>query len=141
MNKYLLAIDSSENSSRAIRYLFNLAQITELDITVIHVVNSRKEIYNFSPLMDIQDIKKVIAEQGQQLLDKCAAIFEDKEIEVTKVIAEGDPGFEITEYAKQNDISHIVIGTRGLSDLKGLILGSVSHQVIHLAQCPIILVK
>jgi len=141
MNKYLLAIDGSENSSRATNYLLNLAQITGLDITVIHVVNSRKEIYNYSPLMDIQDIKNVITKQGHQLLNECAAVFEEKELKVTKVIVEGDPGFEIAEYAKRNDISHIVLGTRGLSDLKGLIMGSVSHQVIYFAQCPITLVK
>ena len=141
MNKYLLAVDGSENSSRAINYLLKLAQITGLDITVIHVINSRREIYNYPPLMDISDIKKIITEQGQQLLDECAAIFEGKELKVTKVIAEGDPGLEIAEYAKHNGISHIVIGSRGLSDLKGLIMGSVSHQVIHFAQCPITLVK
>ena len=91
--------------------------------------------------MDIGDIKKIIREQGQQLLDECAAIFEEKDLKVAKVIAEGDPGFEIAEYAKGNGISHIVLGTRGLSNLKGLIMGSVSHQVIHFAQCPITLVK
>ena len=141
MNKYLLAVDGSENSLRAVNYLSELAQTTHLDITLIHVVNSRKEIYNYPPLMDIQEIQRLIAEQGQQLLDESALTFEGKELKVTKVLAEGDAGFEIAEYAKNNNISHIVLGTRGLSNLKGLIMGSVSHQIIHFAHCPITLVK
>ncbi|NQU72224.1 MAG: universal stress protein, partial [Rhodospirillales bacterium] len=47
----------------------------------------------------------------------------------------------IIEYAEQHDIDMIVIGSRGLGDLKGMLLGSVSHKVAHLAECSCITVK
>ena len=57
------------------------------------------------------------------------------------VIRNGDPARVIIEYAEQHDIDMIVIGSRGLGDLKGMLLGSVSHKVAHLAECSCITVK
>ena len=53
----------------------------------------------------------------------------------------GNPADEIVEFAKQKQIDLIVMGSRGLSDIKGLFLGSVSHKVSHLAECTCITVK
>ena len=142
MNKYLLAIDESENALRAAHYMLKLAQNTkDIDITLIHVVNYQQIISTLSPFMVIPDIQTVLEEQGKKLLDERSAIFENGGIKIKKALSDGDPGSEIAEYAKNNNIRHIVLGTRGLSNLKGLIMGSVSHKVIHFAQCPVTLVK
>jgi nucleotide-binding universal stress UspA family protein len=142
MYKYLLAIDESENALRAVNYMLNLAKVTKnLEIVLIHVVNFKQIISSISPFMVIPDIQAVLKEQGRKLLDERAAIFEDKGITINRILAEGDPGIEIAKYAANNDIDHIVLGTRGLSNLKGLVMGSVSHQIIHLAQCPVTLIK
>jgi nucleotide-binding universal stress UspA family protein len=57
------------------------------------------------------------------------------------MLAEGDPAERIATLAKDRMVDAIVIGSRGLSDLKGLFLGSVSHKVNHLAPCTCITVK
>lgn len=142
MKKYLLAVDGSKNAHRAAEYLLDLVKHDyDLDITVIHVVNYKKEIYNFSPFTDVQDIKKVIFEHGNQVLEQQTTIFDNAGVKVNKVVVDGDAGFEIAKYAKKGGFSQIVLGSRGLSDLKGLVLGSVSHKVLHFAQCPVTLVK
>ncbi|WP_083755210.1 universal stress protein [Desulforamulus reducens] len=53
----------------------------------------------------------------------------------------GDPGIKITEFARLNNFHHIVLGSRGLTNFQGIILRSVSHSVLHLAHCPVTLVK
>ena len=53
----------------------------------------------------------------------------------------GEPAETIARYAKENTCDHIVIGTRGLSAVSGLLLGSVATKVIHLADMPVLLVK
>ena len=53
----------------------------------------------------------------------------------------GDPAGEILERAAQIGADMIVMGSRGLSDLKGLLVGSVSHKVNHLADCTCITVR
>ena len=60
--------------------------------------------------------------------------------EVETVIAAGDPTQAI-ETAKARNVDTIVIGSRGLGDLQGLLLGSVSHKVAQMAPCTCIIVR
>lgn len=60
---------------------------------------------------------------------------------VVRAIAAGDPAHEILEHARETGTDLIVMGTRGLSDIGGLFLGSVSHKIMHLADCPCLTVK
>ncbi len=53
----------------------------------------------------------------------------------------GDPASVILELAKQSKSDLIIVGSRGFGDLKNLIMGSVSHKVLQLAECPCMIVK
>lgn len=142
MRKCLVAVDGSHYSQKVIQYVIRMAQAKkDLDITVMHVVNPRKEVYKFSPFTDVRDIEQAVIEQGQQLLDEHIRSFAEAGITVNKKVAKGDPGDEIVRYARQADFDHIVLGTRGLSNIKGVVLGSVSNKVISLAHCNITLIK
>ena len=142
MKKYLVAIDGSDNSGRAAEFVFNqIRDNNNAEVALIHVVQVRKEIYKYPPLMDIMDIELTALKQGKELVEEQAVLFENEGIKVNKIVLEGDPGYKIAEYAWENGYNQIIIGTRGLSDLKGLVLGSVSHKVVHFAKCPVTLVK
>jgi nucleotide-binding universal stress UspA family protein len=60
---------------------------------------------------------------------------------VTTLLAGGDPADAILEAAKREKADTIVLGSRGLGDFKGLVLGSVSHKVAAHAECTCITVK
>jgi nucleotide-binding universal stress UspA family protein len=53
----------------------------------------------------------------------------------------GQPAEAIAQVARDKSIGHIVMGTRGLGRIQGLVMGSVAMKVIHLAQVPITLIK
>ncbi len=59
----------------------------------------------------------------------------------SRELAYGNAAENIVAEAEKATADMIVIGTRGLSDLKGLVMGSVSHKVIQLAKCPCVSVK
>ncbi len=142
MRKYLLATDGSDCSKRAAYFLLDLVRDTsEFEITIIQVVNIKKEIYNYSMMTNIPEIEKFVKEQAEQIIDETAVIFENEGIQVNKLVLEGDPGHEIAEYAKQTNVNQIIMGSRGLGNIKGLVLGSVSQKLIHLATNPVTLVK
>ena len=61
--------------------------------------------------------------------------------DVKTVVRNGDPAQQIVEYAKEADIDMIVMGCRGLSEIEGLLLGSVSHKVNQLAPCTCVTVR
>ncbi|MEM4080155.1 MAG: universal stress protein, partial [Metallosphaera sp.] len=75
---------------------------------------------------DIEDGKKT-AEQGG--------------VKADGVIVEGDPATAILDYASKNGIDLIITGSRGLSTIKRMFLGSVSSRIIHEAKMPVLVVK
>ena len=60
---------------------------------------------------------------------------------VRSVVEDGDPARCILDCATRDNADLVVLGSRGLSDLKGLLLGSVSHKVSQLAECTCMTVK
>ncbi|UCH19826.1 MAG: universal stress protein [Deltaproteobacteria bacterium] len=60
---------------------------------------------------------------------------------VKATVSRGDPAEEIVKFSKNNDIDMIVIGSRGLGQTKGILLGSVSSKVCHLSECTCVTVK
>lgn len=142
MRKYLLATDGSEGSKRAAYFLLDLVRDAgEFEVTVVHVINIKKEIYNYPLLTNVPEIEKIVQEQAEEIVNEIAAIFENEGFQVNKQVLEGDPGHEIAEYAGQAEVNQIIMGTRGLGNITGLVLGSVGQKVIHLATNPITLVK
>ena len=79
---------------------------------------------------------------GKSLMASAKRKLSGRKIESIQILlADGDPAQTIAGLAKDRKADAIVIGSRGLSDVKGLFLGSVSHKVSHLAECTCITVK
>ncbi len=62
-------------------------------------------------------------------------------MEASSVLLRGDAATEIIEYVKTNQIDLIVSGSRGLSEVRGWLLGSVSRKLVHYAGCSVLVVK
>ena len=85
------------------------------------------------------DALEVIA---RYLLSKVSRLCHDKGVEkVTQIVEEGDPASIILNLAKATRADMIVMGSRGLGELKGILLGSVSQKVNQLAKCVCVTVK
>ena len=79
--------------------------------------------------------------KGQAILDRAIETFRSCGIEVKGELLMGDAATEIIEYAKNNSIDLIVSGSRGLSQTRGWLLGSVSRKLVHYAGCSVLIVK
>lgn len=87
-------------------------------------------------------LRRALDLYGQQILDEAARTARDRGAEDVNVsLQEGDPVRRILECAEREKADLVVVGSRGLGDLKGLFLGSVSHKVSQLATCSCITVK
>jgi len=86
--------------------------------------------------------ESVLLAVGDALIDKAVGIAKGHgATKIDRVITQGDPADVILNCARDRNADLIVMGTRGLSDLKGLFVGSVSHKVSHLADCTCISVR
>lgn len=79
---------------------------------------------------------------GHQILERAERIAAEAGVKkVSTLIEDGDPTRRILERAKSDGMDAIFVGARGLSDVAGLMLGSVSHKVSQLATCTCVTVK
>ncbi|HEX2706288.1 MAG TPA: universal stress protein, partial [Candidatus Lustribacter sp.] len=77
----------------------------------------------------------------REAVDEARALVraEHPELSVTTLISEGDPAQTLAEAGREAGL--VVVGSRGRGGFSGLLLGSVSHRVIHTATCPVAVVR
>jgi nucleotide-binding universal stress UspA family protein len=84
-------------------------------------------------------VRQFIAEE---ILAGAKRVAEEKGVkDISAVIEDGDPSAQILRHAGKEAADLIVMGSRGLGDLKGLLMGSVSHKVSQMSPCSCITVK
>jgi nucleotide-binding universal stress UspA family protein len=88
-----------------------------------------------------ETIGGTIGANGKDILENTIRIFTSGGQNVQGYIEKGDPTAVIIDFAGRGNYDHIIMGSRGVSELRGIAIGSVSHQVIHLANCRVTLVK
>ena len=134
--RILLAVDGSETSLRAVPVTAETAQRFGAEVTVLHV---REHEYSWGSDIDLET-----PDEATELVDGIVRQLKDDGVsarpEVRRVVLGLAPQ-EILSVAEEIDAQLIVMGTRGLTDWAGLLLGSVAHKVVHHATCPVLLVR
>jgi nucleotide-binding universal stress UspA family protein len=131
------ATDGSDSADRALSYVKQLAREGGAAITVVHVVE-RIEGLGAGGLPRRADEGEV-----QARLRKLAAEFSEEGLSVSLEIrgeVGARPAHEIVDVAREAGADLIVAGTRGLTAIGGLLLGSVTQRLLHLAPCPVLVV-
>lgn len=141
--KLLVPIDGSKNSLKALSHAVLLAQSLDAEITVMYVTVFSQQ----TPLYDQIRGSAIPAKAStdpekfaQALLAEALKQVPDS-LPVQTHTELGEPRIAITEFADQNGYDLIVIGSRGLGTIAGLLLGSVSTYVIRNAKCPVLVIK
>lgn len=136
--KFMVPVDGSDSSMRAAQYSVELIRRIGGEILLLHshrpFPTMRGEPY-FQMAID-----KTL-ESSNELLEPYRELFTQKGIKFEELILEGSPGNVISKTAGIERCDMIVMGTRGRSKLKGLLLGSVAHRVLHSAPCPVLVVR
>lgn len=148
INRILVAVDGSENSNKATRLAIDLARRRQASLFVLHVIQTPtySEVTapgaTASPAFTKQyiDFAKKDAEKWVADVVKEA---EDAGLKVRGEIVENAQSAvqAITEYASNSKIDLIVMGTRGLTGFRKLLLGSVSNGVVSHAPCSVLVVR
>ncbi|MDR7236512.1 universal stress protein [Neobacillus drentensis] len=139
-NRILVAIDGSKMSEKALKSAFNFAKERYSKIGLIHVDKN----INISNGMPIATIDKVYSEQrnkGMDLLDRAVSFAAQEGIEIETHYVMGEPAIQIVKKAEEGNYQLIIMGSRGLGNIKGLMLGSVSQKVSQLSHCPVLIIK
>ena len=142
MMKVLIAIDGSEHARHAIEAAARLAkQGVGIDAVLLNV-REGPAYYGELPPFDFESILRSLREKQDELLEAALAQARSSGLATLSARAvEGSPAQEIARAAAESNADCIVMGTRGMNALGGLLLGSVAQRVVHLAAMPVMLVK
>jgi nucleotide-binding universal stress UspA family protein len=135
--RLLVPIDGSPHSLRALDLVIEKATS---DPTVRLVILNVQTPMPPSLFITPSTIAEHHASAGREALAKAVRKLQRRRIKAETLIAIGEPGETIARIARQKHCGEIVLGSRGLGGLKGLILGSVTTKVIHAARVPITVV-
>jgi len=143
----LLPLDGSEHSLKALDLASDLAEKHRAKLLLLHVIECRAlpaSLREFIGMEHLAGPPEWAREQllGEDIVRAAHEKAQAKGVAATEtIIEEGDPAKIIVEVAQRENADLIVVGARGLSDLEGLLMGSVAHKVSHLAKCTVVTVK
>ena len=133
----LIPVDGTPRSTRTVEAAILMAQKFDARIVMVHV---RPKVPDFVGESYRQEALGKLMEKVETSLKPFREILAASCVPYRERILEGDPAAGILQAAKEECADLIVMGTRGLTDLAGMFVGSVSHKVIHASPCKILIV-
>jgi nucleotide-binding universal stress UspA family protein len=137
--KILVPLDGSDHSLRALKISIQISKEFNGEITLIHVYS---EVWpNGTLATSIEQCIEAARKAGADILADGKKKARAERVQVETLLKEGHPVEEILQTAKKGDFDLIVIGARGISRIRGILIGSVSDGVTRHAPCPVLVVK
>jgi nucleotide-binding universal stress UspA family protein len=138
-DRILLAVDGSDHSLNAARTASQLARtMNSAELRIVVVYDS---IPPFLGEPNMQTAINTRLDEAQGILQKAMEAIGDTPSDVHTELIAGDPAGSIIEVARTRRNDLIVMGSRGLGRLAGLVLGSTSQKVVSHAPCPVLIVR
>ncbi|QRV17708.1 universal stress protein (plasmid) [Haloterrigena salifodinae] len=137
----LVPIDGSEPARAAIEHA--VTTFPDADITALHVVNPSMSTYRTNSHLHFERLVELEEERAETLFETAREIADEhgREASLTTETVVGEPIRDIVEFAEENDVDQIVIGSHGRSGVSRVLLGSVAEQVVRRASMPVTVVR
>ena len=136
-DRLLVAVDHSDAAERVINAARDMASLSDGEVWLVHV--REKEVMPRGGIYAIES-----EEEALSAVERAAQELNNAGIKTHYEVRETIYGYaarEIVAAAHAHDAGLIVMGSRGRSDLVGLVLGSTAHKVIHLSDRPVLVVR
>jgi len=138
--RILVPVDGSEVAKKAAKKALALAKSLDTKVVVMHVINIDLYVYQTEIVYPSEiPLQELIQREAQSYLNEIVNLGEQMGITVSKKLVDGHPAEEIIQEAKKDDL--IVIGSKGMTGLDRLLLGSVAENVARHASSPVMIVK
>ena len=139
--KILLPVDGSPAALEAVRQVLRMIDEGLRASLVLANVQEPATLYEMLLAHDPEVIDQVSAQAGLHLLEPAQALLREAGVPYELEVASGDPAHTLIDILENFGCDMVVMGARGLGTLRSALLGSVSHEVLHAAQVPVLVVK
>ena len=148
IKKILVAHDGSEPAAKALNFALELAEKCSAEVQIISVVPTIDMLMpRFTPESPPENFYKPLidkmSDRFKEVLSEALKSAERTKptVKISTRLLEGRPAYKIVQTAEEDGFDLIVMGSRGLSGVGELVLGSVSDKVADTARCPVLIVK
>jgi nucleotide-binding universal stress UspA family protein len=134
--RIVLAVDGSEPAQRALPVAADIASKYGAEVIAVYVLE--QQLGRGGP------IAFETTEEATRVADDAARSLKDMGVSAraeARAALAGKAAQEIMDVAASEDAGLIVMGSRGMSDWQGLLIGSVAHKVVHLSSVPVLIVR
>ena len=137
-HQIIVAVDGSDHSLQATVCAREIAEKFGAELIIVHAYPHTSDLLGYS------EFEKAVAKRkfnGQQVIDRARELLAGSDLRVNEELLEAPEAEAILAVAETQKADLIVIGSRGLGSLGGMVFGSVSRKVAHHAKCPVMMVK
>jgi len=144
--RILVGLDGSERGLRTAETAARLAAKLGAELHFLTVTRPYEVSLEVQGYLETENLlgepSYVLDEGTQAIVDNAKAIAEKNKVQkVMVVVREGRPAAVLVDYAKDNHMDLLVVGSRGVGELEAVFFGSVSQKVSQLADCSVLIVK
>jgi nucleotide-binding universal stress UspA family protein len=144
LQRILFPTDFSRCADQALRHAVFLAEKYDAEIHVLHAVtlfNDQSEVVN-NEFKETEEMIKKLEDIAELQLNKVSDAHEDDDIKIIKIQTRGiSAAPAILDYAAENSIDLIVMGTHGRRGVGHFFLGSVAEEIVRMAKCPVFTIR
>jgi nucleotide-binding universal stress UspA family protein len=140
--KILYPTDFSDVARKALEYIIRLKDAGAKEVVVLHVIDERSlDMLSVLQTKDIIGIVDELEEKAKEEIGMTEDNLKKSGLKVKVLVRNGIPFREIIRVADEEKVSVIILGSHGKSNLKEMLLGSVSEKVVRKAKEPVLVIK
>ncbi len=142
--RIIVAYDGSVGAAEAVSKAAGLAQLAGAELIVLTIFRHHSLLeasFSYDRPGEDGDIDDIMRAHADAVGQAGRRLAQEAGLETVRVFVKaGQPARSIVAFAKDHDADLIVVGSRGLGSVEGFLVGSVSHKVTGLAECPVLVV-
>jgi nucleotide-binding universal stress UspA family protein len=145
LKRIIVAYDGSKDSGKAVEVGAELSEKFSAALVIVHVYSSPMVAYTATaglPAPNITELEEAAKEGGQVILERGVGLARKQGVKARGELLESSSVVQaLVEFSANEKADLVVVGTRGMTGFKKLILGSVSSGLISHASCPVLVVR
>lgn len=138
IQRLLVPVDGSDSSRKAAEYGANLAGLLGASVTLLHC---HKAVPANLGSPNREHYRDKLVEESEEVLAPFVELLQASGVEFATKTLGGPTAEVIFDAATAAKADMIVMGSRGKSDLEGLLVGSVTHRLLHISPCPVLVIR
>ena len=139
--RVLIATDGSENAEKAASYGMYLAKAACAEVHVLYVISTQHAVTTRTVKSWSEGLEEYLKDKGRVAISNVEKMGDEAGVKVKSVFLKGIPVDKILEYARENNIDLIVVGTHGLTGIKKFLIGSIAERVVRHSRVPVMVIR